>query len=229
MASWTIVSSRWVAGLSTGSRPVSAMTTMTSAITASRLTGAAISDGVSIRARTISARVELPTGIDSAYTATRTVGSTRAAMVMCRLEPIPPNAVPESRPSSATATVPTSRTDTTTNRSSGTSGSGIAPTSGSSASHHQAGREQDHRRRDQDPAAPLRPDRVLGQKLAQVPPRLPDPRPDPALRTGPHLPGHPDQQRRQSRDDDDLEHGDQRGRPGHSDTATRTASNATNE
>ena len=52
---------------------------------------------------------------------------------MCLLEPMPPNAVPASRPTSATATVPISNTDTTTNRSSGTLVNVTVPSSGVSA------------------------------------------------------------------------------------------------
>ena len=202
---------------------------MTSAITASRLTGAAISDGVSIRARTISASVELPTGIDSAYTATSTVGSTSAAMVMCRLEPIPPNAVPESSPSRATATVPISSTETTTNRSSGTSGTGIAPTSGSSAATRRldASRTTGAVTRTQLPLSARTGS--LASSLRRSRQGCPTPAPDPALRTSPHLSGHPDEQRREDRHDDDLKHRDQHGRPAHSETATSTASNARKE
>ena len=89
--------------------------------------------GSDARAATIVDSADVPTGMDSAYTATSTVGSTRAAIVMCRLEPMPPNAVPDSRPSRARAAVPSSSSDTTTNRSSGMSGSVGVPTSGTRA------------------------------------------------------------------------------------------------
>ena len=47
---------------------------------------------------TIAARLVDPTGTDSAKIATSRVGSTRARMVVSRLAPIPPNAVPVSMP-----------------------------------------------------------------------------------------------------------------------------------
>ena len=115
---------------------------------------------------------------------------------MCRLDPMPPKAVPESSPSSASATVPTSSTETTTNRSPGTWGSGAATTSGTSAPTtrlaSRAARRCGH-------AAPqsCRSARSgsLRQQLAQVPPRLADPGPGPALEPGPGLAGHTDHHR----------------------------------
>ena len=55
------------------------------------------------------ARFVDPTGTDSAKIATSRVGSTSATMVISRLAPIPPNAVPVSSPASASATVPSSQ------------------------------------------------------------------------------------------------------------------------
>ena len=45
MASWIMVSSRWVLGLSTGRRPVSAITAMSRATRAKALTGLTIEAG----------------------------------------------------------------------------------------------------------------------------------------------------------------------------------------
>jgi hypothetical protein len=57
--------------------------------------------------------LEDPTRTESAKPATSNVGSARAATVTARLEPMPPNAVPVSRPASASATEPRSSSDTT--------------------------------------------------------------------------------------------------------------------
>jgi hypothetical protein len=53
----------------------------------------------------------------SAKIASATVGSARAATVISRLDPIPPNGEPGSRPASARKNVPSSRRYTTTRRS----------------------------------------------------------------------------------------------------------------
>jgi len=101
-----MVSSRWVEGLSTGSRPVSAVTTMVSATNASRLPGETSRPGLSALEETMAARLAECPGIDSANTASKIVGSTMAAMVISRLEPMPPKAVPVSQPARVRATVP---------------------------------------------------------------------------------------------------------------------------
>src|SRR5579875_2661198 len=106
MASWTMVSSRWVDGLSTGIRPVSAITTITSATRARSRSGLAAHPGWATVAATMPGRLEVPAWIDRARMATSRAGSANAPMVMARLEPRPPNAVPASRPPRAKATDP---------------------------------------------------------------------------------------------------------------------------
>ena len=107
---------------------------------------------------------------------------------------------PPSSPSSASATVPSSSTDTTTNRSSGTRVRVRVPTSGTSAQTTQAGRPSAPAARSTDTrlAAPGRAQRLLGQQLADVAPRLRHPGADAALHPGAGLPHHADQQRASS-------------------------------
>ena len=117
IASWIIVSSRWVDGLSTGSRPASAMVTTASATAASRLAGEITARGSCTVAPTMAARFVEPTRTDSANTDSRIVGSTSDITVISRLAPMPPNAVPVSSPASASVTVPSASTAATAIRS----------------------------------------------------------------------------------------------------------------
>ncbi|CNU42614.1 Uncharacterised protein [Mycobacterium tuberculosis] len=117
MASCTIVNSRWVAGLSTGSRPVSATMTITNATKASTPASDTTWPGWSIVLATSAPRLADPAGMDSANTASRIVGSTSAAMVISRLAPMPPKEVPVSMPARVSATVPRNSSPTTANKS----------------------------------------------------------------------------------------------------------------
>ena len=71
--------------------------------------------------------------MDSAKTANKMVGSTRAAMVISRLAPMPPNEVPVSMPARVSATVPTNSSPTTANRSALASSGDPVATSGAIA------------------------------------------------------------------------------------------------
>src|SRR2546425_3569024 len=117
MASWIMVSSRWVARLSTGRRPVSASITMKSAANARRCPGLTADSGSAMVRAAISPRLVEPAPRASAKIASASVGSASAATVTSRLAPIPPNAEPGSRPASARKNVPSSRRYTTTKRS----------------------------------------------------------------------------------------------------------------
>jgi hypothetical protein len=86
----------------------SARVTTARAAKASTLPGAATDRGLASVCPTMAARFEDPALTDKAKIARRIVGSARAAMVVSRLDPIPPNAVPVSRPASARPTVPSS-------------------------------------------------------------------------------------------------------------------------
>ena len=81
----------------------------------------------------MAARLVDPTGTDSAKIATSRVGSTRARIVISRLAPIPPNAVPVSIPASANATAPSASSATTTNRSAPAAGTAAMVTNGATA------------------------------------------------------------------------------------------------
>src|SRR2546429_8551907 len=117
MASWIMVSSRWVAGLSNGRRPVSASITMKSAANARRCRGLTADGGSAMVRAAISPRLVEPAPRASAKIASASVGSASAATVTSRLAPSPPNAEPGSRPASARKNVPSSRRYTTTRRS----------------------------------------------------------------------------------------------------------------
>ena len=81
----------------------------------------------------MSARFVDPTGTESAKIATSRVGSTRARMVISRLAPIPPNAVPVSSPANANAAAPSVSSATTTNRSVPAAGTAAMVTNGATA------------------------------------------------------------------------------------------------
>src|SRR2546422_3193961 len=106
IASWIMVSSRWVAGLSTGSRPVSASITMKNAANARRCAGFKASQGSCPKRSTTRPRSMVSARSASANTATMTVGSASAATATARLAPMPPNALPTSSPASARKNVP---------------------------------------------------------------------------------------------------------------------------
>src|SRR5699024_6714606 len=82
-----------------------------------RCTGEAIRAGSNTVEATMVARLVEPTGTESAKIATSIVGSDNAMIVTSRLEPIPPKAVPVSRPANVSATVPSTNNATTANRS----------------------------------------------------------------------------------------------------------------
>ena len=103
--------------MSTGSRPVSATITITSAANASTAASETTCPGWVMVCATKAPKLADPAGMDSANTASRMVGSTSAAMVIARLAPMPPNEVPVSMPASVNATVPTNSRPTTANRS----------------------------------------------------------------------------------------------------------------
>src|SRR5665648_54213 len=102
MASWIMVSSRWVEGLSTGIRPVSAMMMIKNATTANKYAGeiAPRPDAEAVWA--ISPRFVEPALIATANMESIIAGSTRAATNISLLEPIPPKALPVSSPTSTT-------------------------------------------------------------------------------------------------------------------------------
>ena len=111
IASWIIVSSRCVAGLSTGSRPVSASITMKNAAKASRCAGLIARSGSAETRSTMPPRFVVFARSASAKTARMTVGSARAATATSRLLPMPPNALPASSPASARKNVPSRKSD----------------------------------------------------------------------------------------------------------------------
>src|SRR3989442_2399710 len=111
IASWIMVSSRCVAGLSTGSRPVSASMTMKNAANASRWAGLATSHGSPPKPSTMRPTSMSSARSASANTATMTVGSASPAPATSRLAPTAPNAQPTSSPASARKKVPSRNSD----------------------------------------------------------------------------------------------------------------------
>src|ERR1039458_225507 len=101
MASWIIVNSRWVAGLSTGIRPVSAMRTRKRAAKASIWAGARKCQVVEVATLAISERLVELAPMATVKTASIMAGSARAAMVISRELPRPPKELPVSNPARA--------------------------------------------------------------------------------------------------------------------------------
>ncbi len=130
MASWIIVSSRCVLGLSTGSRPASAMITIMKATRARTRCGVASQAGCASDLVMMAGRLEERAGTERARIATSRAGSARAPIVMARLAPMPPNAVPVSRPPSARKTEPRRRRKTTANKSADQPNAGSVASSG---------------------------------------------------------------------------------------------------
>jgi len=98
--SWIIVSSRWVAGLSTGILPVSARAIRTNDSRAKAREGLSISGPCAITCTIWERDVDLHTR-DTVNMAISMAGSAIDAMVFSRLAPIPPKAVPMSIPARA--------------------------------------------------------------------------------------------------------------------------------
>ena len=100
MASCTMVSSRWVAGLSTGMRAFSAIATMTSAISTRPSETRRPTSGDAMKAATVASWVE-PATRARLKTIMIMAGSASEAIITSRLEPMPPKLVPTSMPASA--------------------------------------------------------------------------------------------------------------------------------
>src|ERR1035441_9193197 len=106
MASWIMVSSRWVSGLSTGIRPVSAISTSASAANANICAGARKRQFCPMAAPAISVRPVEPAPMATVKMASIIAGSARAEMVISRLLPRPPKELPPSNPLSASTQRP---------------------------------------------------------------------------------------------------------------------------
>ena len=113
IASWTMVSSRCVAGLSTGMRAFSAIATMMSATRASASEMLRPAWGPSMKEEIEESSVE-PAKRESVNTAISIAGSASVANIISRLDPMPPKLVPTSSPASASMkrAVPSSATMT---------------------------------------------------------------------------------------------------------------------
>ena len=143
----------------------------------------------------MSARFVDPTGTESAKIATSRVGSTRARMVISRLAPMPPNAVPVSSPANANAAAPSVSSATTTNRSVPAVGHRCDGHERCDGHHRDGGGQHQQWRRPEHLAGAARGDGLLAGQLAQVTPRLQHARSGAALQPCPDLAHHPDQQR----------------------------------
>ena len=154
MASWIIVSSRCVAGLSTGSRPVSARVTMKSAAKARRCPGlsgdararraCALDDPPQVRGP----RARGP----AAKMASAMVGSARAATVTSRLAPMPPNARARDRGRPARG-----RTCPSRSRYTRTTRSPTRRRAGARREHRHQGGHRDRAREDDEGRGPEEP------------------------------------------------------------------------
>jgi hypothetical protein len=115
MASWTMVSSRWVTGLSTGMRAFSASATITSACS-DRASETRTAKGSAMKKSATPASRVVPAAIASVSTISIMAGSARVAIIISRDEPMPPKLVPTSMPASASSAraAPSSATSATT-------------------------------------------------------------------------------------------------------------------
>jgi hypothetical protein len=100
IASWTMVSSRWVAGLSTGMRAFSAMATMTSAISARPSETRRPTSGEPMKAAMVESWEE-PATRARVKMMSSMAGSAKDEIITSRLEPMPPKLVPVSMPAKA--------------------------------------------------------------------------------------------------------------------------------
>src|SRR5512140_303537 len=131
IASWTIVSSRCVAGLSTGYRAVSPSATRASAATAGRSHGWATRPAPATES--MPSTVSEPDATANALKVTISAGSRKAEIVISRLAPMPPNALAESRPARTMKTAPSIQTPATTSRCDSGAAAPPRETSGSTA------------------------------------------------------------------------------------------------
>ena len=95
-----MVSSRWVAGLSTGMRAFSAIATITSAIIAMPSETRRPTFERIMKSETIESCVD-PATSATVKTVSSIAGSASAPIIISRLDPIPPKLVPTSMPASA--------------------------------------------------------------------------------------------------------------------------------
>ena len=110
-----MVSSRCVAGLSTGMRAFSASATMTSAISDSASDTRTPNGSAMKKSATPASRV-VPAAMASVSTISIMAGSASVAIIISRDEPMPPKLVPTSMPASASRAraAPSSATSATT-------------------------------------------------------------------------------------------------------------------
>ena len=113
MGLYLMVSSRCVAGLSTGTRPASAMRTMNSAAAARSSLGCAEGPRKTV-ARASSPRLSEPPQRATVKRPSIRAGSASAPTVISRLEPMPPNGLPVSSEAVASAKRPRARRPTRT-------------------------------------------------------------------------------------------------------------------
>ena len=134
-----MVSSRCVAGLSTGMRPVSASSTMNSAANASTCAGLSSFQVGALRgSATIWLRSVEPAVMATVKIASISAGSAMAAMVISRLLPMPPNALAGSSPPSARKNRPRASSPT----SASTPPNRLNGAGARDHRHHQAGQQR---------------------------------------------------------------------------------------
>ena len=130
MTSWILVSSRWVAGSSTGTRQVSAR------VSTKRLPPASSSEGAAVRHASLSGCPSIPVSRRSPVARARTVkqrksaGSAKAATVTSRLAPMPSKLDPVSSAASTSMNRPSASSPAKATRSPGNCSSALRPSSG---------------------------------------------------------------------------------------------------
>ena len=213
MASWIIVSSRWVLGLSTGRRPLSATITMTKATRASRRCGVASQSGMGERAGDDGGQVggvgghrEGQDGDQQGRLGQRPDGHGPAGSHATEGGPGVEGARGRGRPSRAAGGRRRRRGRQTTRRP------GSVASSGAMAATTKVRGHQHQRGQGEDPARLLGPGPLPAGQLAQVEQGLADRGPDPALQSAAHLAHQPDQERAPDHDADHLEQRDRRHR-----------------
>ena len=157
-------------------------------------------------ARAITPRSVEPAARAAPASASRSAGSTSAAIATSRLLPMPPNALPASRAPSARTNRASARSPTTTSRSPQPSRGGRSPTIGTRrVATTTAARTSGGASAVSGPAASLST-RLLAPPLGEVPVRLQERWSAPVLEARLHALGDPEQQRGRQQDERDLDH-----------------------
>ena len=169
--------------------------TMRSAPRANSRCGVATDPGSARVARTIAGRFDEWAVADSARMVTSSAGSAKAPMVTARLDPIPPKAVPASRPGQRQQRRSHQQEVDEDEQVRAGAERRVGRDQGRDRRGHRHGGHEHHRCQREDPRRLVGTEALLAEELADVDEGLEDRRADAALEPAPHLAHGPDEHR----------------------------------